>query len=1346
MVKALNYQNPLLKPLDALMLPNIPNGNRPPAPIAAPMVRPVAPAVVPAPRPAPLIPINRIPQSNGIVNPFPLTPAVTPIQPPQIQAPKSNILQDIVMGLLSSGQRVGGTVAQGAAALATIPDIIPAAFGDENAMRNAQAKNKFINDVRQAKALDGGSMSFIDEASQKGTATPLEFAKDFTDAGVETANLIPITKGAGVLAKGAKEGAKALTKETAKQALKENAMQALVYGGSSTANDALQERLTPEGTAANFLAPLVLGTGSELLARGGKDAAKVIKAAQSSPDGQRGSIVVPGGKASPETPDIPSYIPKDKVEAYLKSSDYKQDQKLKKLAAETKSGDPFDHPDLYENPTPEMKNNLKPIKPPVTKTDVSEIGSPKPVAAPVKTIAAKNPLAPKAKVSKVVPEEVPVVDNVGTAKTGEKGKSVAKVSKGRTYEKTSQAASKGRGAIEAEKVNYDKFVKSVDSKSVPTTKQADTARALQEKFTPGTAEHKQLGKIAGRNVTEAAQTLAVIDRNVRKKASAKEITTRFANKLYTILDDDRTVNKATFKPVEEANRAFEVARKNKDKAYNKFQADPSDTNLRAYERASQEFTKADTKSLFEEYNTVAKAIKDGKSKNTDAKKYLETLKKNSGIYFMDYVDSNLLSSTRVMINNYVNTLGVGAEEMLFGKAGAALGRKLVPNAKIGGGSVRGQIMGAKVGAKETITEAKLRQSAHQNPVLKTIANFTTTGNTLGDHNITGVAYASAYDAYRQGLKAKGFKGAELERRAKVATLADIEGKVPEAKQQALADVGLASTFDVKSRKIESMLAEKLSNKMGNSAAAKIAAKTLVRVTIGFPTVTIRGAIGGAKRMTLGIPTAIQAVTNAVTKGDPNVTARLIKNSVKEFGSGATMIGTGYALASTGLISGAYPEDQDQRDAWKREGKTDYSININGDWWNLPQALGVFALPFMIGANAHENVKNGDPVNKDIIATSWETILNLSPVDQLKATIELMEKGGDDKIARVGSSITKAVTPLGSLLNQVAKAFDPNANDTSKGNAIEQFVSKVKDGIPGIANTLEDKEVEGRKIANPSPIARMLGAVSHEQKDGVEASKEIKAATVAANKSLTDNGAFSDDIRNLMPDDETKALFDNIKSGKNTDPTDSKKIHEAIAKNVNASEDTRFLENGNYDANLAVLKVKKDLLAADPTTREKALKEYDEQIARGQVYKDNKTPYELTQDYSKTSLSEWRKMGDPDADEYNPEKYQALWDLDSKLAAAGGSRNSDDPKANKFSAKKAGSGGGGGSGSGKANAKAAANAMIAAAKGAPVQKLASAPTVKQATYRKVPVSYTPKASQNKFAPITISARSRQSKKA
>ena len=99
--------------------------------------------------------------------------------------------------------------------------------------------------------------------------------------------------------------------------------------------------------------------------------------------------------AAPETaPKIPSYIPEDRIDEYLKSADYQRDSGFDRMASETKSGDPFDHPDMYENPTPEMYNNLK-----VPKTAAE---APKATADP--TAALKQEAIPKYMQDKVTPE------------------------------------------------------------------------------------------------------------------------------------------------------------------------------------------------------------------------------------------------------------------------------------------------------------------------------------------------------------------------------------------------------------------------------------------------------------------------------------------------------------------------------------------------------------------------------------------------------------------------------------------------------------------------------------------------------------------------------------------------------------------------------------------------------------------------------------------------------------------------------------------------------------------------------------------------------------------------------
>ena len=263
-------------------------------------------------------------------------------------------------------------------------------------------------------------------------------------------------------------------------------------------------------------------------------------------------------------------------------------------------------------------------------------------------------------------------------------------------------------------------------------------------------------------------------------------------------------------------------------------------------------------------------------------------------------------------------------------------------------------------------------------------------------------------------------------------------------------------------------------------------------------------------------------------------------------------------------------------------------------------------------------------------------------------------------------------------------FDPKVNDTTKGDALAQFMAKVQDGIPGWSKGLPDKVVEGHTQDNPGIIPKLLGATGQEQSAGVQQTQQIKQEGAATNKQMADNGTFTDGIRNILPDDATKYIFDQAKGGKEVLPADQKKLLDAITKNVDATKDTRFLEDGDHASNLAVLHAKRDALAKDKTTTEATLKEYDDQITRGEIYRDNKVPYDLTKKYKDVSLSEWRNFGDPESDTYNPDLYQKLYDLDNSMKDRAVSRNTNDPSANKYFAKKPGKGKGGRGGSGSGN--------------------------------------------------------------
>lgn len=84
---------------------------------------------------------------------------------------------------------------------------------------------------------DNGIVRVVDK-------TPVEFAQEFTDAGVTAAGVIPIARGGKIAFDTAGMGAKKAAKELAKEGL--------TWGTVDTANDVVQGRFTPEGAALNY--------------------------------------------------------------------------------------------------------------------------------------------------------------------------------------------------------------------------------------------------------------------------------------------------------------------------------------------------------------------------------------------------------------------------------------------------------------------------------------------------------------------------------------------------------------------------------------------------------------------------------------------------------------------------------------------------------------------------------------------------------------------------------------------------------------------------------------------------------------------------------------------------------------------------------------------------------------------------------------------------------------------------------------------------------------------------------------------------------------------------------------
>jgi hypothetical protein len=868
--------------------------------------------------------------------------------------------------------------------------------------------------------------------------------------------------------------------------------------------------------------------------------------------------------------------------------------------------------------------------------------------------------------------------NEGFVPTGEFAKGV----NGNTYQKTSRASEMQAAVTETANLSTGDVIRSARETAAQNgggynRRDIRNIAALFEtkRLERGTPEWQQARQILKEDGTNWGQTGALRNYTIRRNASSDELISRFESKIYRLADDPSKIDGKLFDEVDAAETAFVETRDAANRAFDAFNSNPTSANAKAYHAAQDAADKADRQAKQIEYKVAQSALKG--NKDIQQARELEKMAQSADMYQMDAVDASMLSGTGTFVRNFANATVGAVEEGLFGKVGARVSKALTKQ-NVGGGMNRQNVSGFGEGVGNIVDASKARAGvAGKNPI-EHAKNWATTGNQLGDAVIDSQVKGNVADHYTQMLKGEGYKGRELRDRASVLARQDPDNVVETYQTTARVAAGLGAG-NTRNNKIETTVKNIISDVIsgGNpNAATENAAKLVTRLTLGFPTAIGRSVVEGTKRFTLGAPTFVKA---ALTK-DPQTRALLVKEGIKQAGSGATVIAPlFYGLGSAGMITGGYPEDQSERDKWAREGITENSIKIGDDYYQLPAYLGSWAIPGLFYASLGRN--GGD----------WAAAAG----DVAKAAPDLLPTGGIDSVLDVVNgrkdigkymsqlvpSAVRATTPAGALLNQLAKTFDSTQNETSDGTVMENIVAKIMNGIPGVANTLENKtDAEGNELRNPDPLALAMGAASTEQQAGIEQSAALGAQTNSQLENLAGAGAFSDpNLKAIITDDATKKIYTNIVNGKEVSAEDLKKVQDAMVKGVSEKgTDTAYLEREQYDTNLTALQIKRSLMEADPTTKPSDLKQMDVAIKRGEVYRDNEIPYDLIDGYQNTSLTEWRAMGNPESDEYDPERYEQLWAIDELMTKSGVSYAKGKLDKQKFSAKGSGSGGRGGS--------------------------------------------------------------------
>lgn len=879
-----------------------------------------------------------------------------------------------------------------------------------------------------------------------------------------------------------------------------------------------------------------------------------------------------------------------------------------------------------------------------------------------------------------------IVGREGFVPTGEFAKSSQR--RGGVYETASREAEVAAGRQEMATRSAEDLVNELQGRrSIAEADQSKIQAAKENlvKADPDGYRNNPLWQILdNRRISDrrkAAQILALGDRVIRKTATSDTLATRWYNKVLKAVDSSE-ISEIDLKNVQKANDEFTKARDNAAALAEQYKRTRSSADLKAFEQAQKQAEQADLKAKTVEVKAAQNTLK-GKKGDSGAK-VINDLEKEAELNMMDPVTASQLSGPATGMRNLYGTELAGIENRLFANTRAKITNKLFDNrlinkvrpgeVNVGGYSRKGARAGRKEGVERMVDDARRRSNYSGRNPFKHARNFATTINTLGESSLQSQKMSRLYKYYENQLKNQGITGEQLKNDTKFLSLTDPDNMADQYMDAAMKASGLSGIYQ-KSRQIELQLAESLASKMDGvipAGAANAIAKGITRIALGYPTATGNFIIQSGRRATLGLPSFAE-VGWKLGRGDKAGAATAFDRGLKEAGGGAAGIGVGMALGTAGLVSGFYPEDEDERAEWEREGKNELSIKIGDGWYPIPQGFGMFGLPLIVGST----LADGGPDAVAEVLTDREKIFKLLPADQLYGVMQIASGDSTDNQnkAFVASTI-RSMIPVGSFLNQTAKGLDQTANDTTTKDFWSNVMDQVISGIPGqhlFADIPDKKDDVGNSIKNPNLAQVYSGAQTVEQGAGKERSAQIQGEISSKLEGIAKYGVFDDPILEGILDEENKQLYNRAKNGEELDESDVKKLQEALVKGVSSEgTDTAYLERGEHDTNLAVLNMKRDLMKADPTTKPSSIEDVEFAIKEGTVYRDNQIPYEVIKNYKDTSLTEWRNMGDPDDEDYNPEMYEMLWKMDELMTKAKVSDNykglHDKPK---YSAKTSG---------------------------------------------------------------------------
>lgn len=378
---------------------------------------------------------------------------------------------------------------------------------------------------------------------------------------------------------------------------------------------------------------------------------------------------------------------------------------------------------------------------------------------------------------------------------------------------------------------------------------------------------------------------------------------------------------------------------------------------------------------------------------------------------------------------------------------------------------------------------------------------------------------------------------------------------------------------------------------------------------------------------------------------------------------------------------------------------------------IPVAIaGTASVPLILGNAVHQGMEDGD-LGTVIDAVGMNTLKNAGVAsvfggdNNLQSTVAAAtQEGGDftDAVSQyLGGTFRQYIPGITADVNAIIDQTGANPTgeapetkvtstnpDTGreKTDVLATELNKTAARIPGLSQMLDRKEgVPAKDLMDRSLKATRETGEMADARETKESLEDVEKRLKAEKVPLKD-----DDIQDAIDDGDFESAIKGLeyklaKTEADPDATNRQKknvqdeLLQAQLQNegVPVTEDgiKARTEDGDYDNAILGYRYQLHKLEGDKNVPESKREGMRDEITRLEITANGSYPKEVIALYSDTSQSEWRAMGNPESDDYDPELYQLLWSYDEQLTDAGVSKSTKGKDKQKFSAGKGGSGGG-----------------------------------------------------------------------